>query len=108
MTNDTTTQGRSSYRLATLLVLVAMPIIGQANATDMPSWTGDWTLYQRERSGQSEIVRGLSKTVCETIKDDTLKQPGPRGPSGMPIVGHVSPSEIEVIECLSAEVAPPS
>ncbi len=38
-------------------------------------------------------------------KAGTLKQPGPRGLAGRPTIGHVSPAEIDGIECLPAEAA---
>ena len=104
MTHSTQTkQGRGWRRLATLSALAAVSIIGRAAATETPSWVGGWTLYQRYHDGQAETVRGLSKTFCEALHDETLRQPGPRGPSGMPVVGHIAPTEIERIECLPAE-----
>ena len=103
-----TTQGRFWHKLAALSALIAVSIIGHAAAADTPAGAGGWTLYSRYHNGQAEIVRGLSQAFCEAVKDATLKQPGPRGPSGMPIVGHISPTEIETIECLPAEAAPTS
>ena len=110
MTHSTTRtkQGRGWQRLAMLSALAAVSIIGRAAAADTPSWVGSWTHQSRYHNGKIEITRGLSETFCESVKDEILRQPGPQGPSGMPIVGHVEPTKIESVECLPSEAAPAS
>jgi len=80
-------------------------VVALGLAVAAPASAGEqvgWTLYTSYRNGKIETVTGLSKEVCQTIRKASLAAPGPRGPSGMPISGHLDPSEIREIECLAS------
>lgn len=62
-------------------------------------------LYTKYRNGKVETVSGLSLEVCRVLQHATLASPGPRGPSGMPVLGRLNPQEVELVECLASSPA---